>query len=158
PDGATVFEVALGGGKLEEFDVATGDRSGSIRAESVGVSAFVGAPSATLDGRYIDILTTSGVARFEADTLRLVRAVDVGDAGRGNVAQIPGTDDVLAPGAVGRIYRLGMTTGEIVGIARSLDTSSINGVAVSADGTMIAARHPFTSQVALFDALTLRPI
>jgi hypothetical protein len=51
-----------------------------------------------------------------------------------------------------------MMTGETVGIAQSRDSSTIVGLGVSADGSLIAARHPFTSQVALFDAATLRPI
>src|SRR5262249_12216677 len=92
PDGATVYEVPLGRATLESFDVATGDRSASIRAANFGPAAFNGSPDVTLDGQYIDIITSGGVARLEADTLRLVRSIDLGDVEQGDVAAIPGTD------------------------------------------------------------------
>jgi hypothetical protein len=45
-----------------------------------------------------------------------------------------------------------------VSVGRSRDITSLYGTAVSPDGSVIAAAHPFTSSVALFDAESLRPI
>ena len=77
---------------------------------------------------------------------------------QGAVDHVPGTTDVIAGGVGGQITRLDMSTGELVGEGRSRDSSSLTNIAVSPDGKMVAAYHPFSHQVALFDTATLRPI
>jgi hypothetical protein len=54
--------------------------------------------------------------------------------------------------------RLNMATGEIVAIGQSRESSSFSGIDASGDGSLLAARHPHTSQIELFDATTLRPV
>jgi hypothetical protein len=51
-----------------------------------------------------------------------------------------------------------MQTGELLVQGRSRDSSSLTNVAVSPDGSLVAGYHPFSAQLALFDAATLRAI
>ena len=121
----------------------------------LGVS---GEPVFSPDGVYVDVATNLGVARFGATDLRPVMFAPANRVVQGAVGHVPGTTDVIAGGVGGQITRLDMSTGEVVGEGRSRDSSSLTNVAVSPDGTMIAAFHPFAQRIALFDAATLRPI
>jgi hypothetical protein len=51
-----------------------------------------------------------------------------------------------------------MATGNLVADGGSRDSSTLTNVAVSPDGSRFAAYHPFSAQLALFDASTMRPI
>ena len=110
------------------------------------------------DGCYVDVATNLGVARFAAIDLRPVIFAAANRVVQGAVDHVPGTTHVVAGGVGGRITRVDMSTGELVGEGRSRDSSSLTNVAVSPDGSMIAAFHPFAHRIALFDAATLRPI
>jgi WD40 repeat protein len=74
------------------------------------------------------------------------------------VDDVPGTSLVIGAGVGGRVWRWDMATGDLVADGGSRDSSTLTNVAVSPDGSRFAAYHPFSSQLALFDASTMRPI
>jgi hypothetical protein len=118
------------------------------------------------DGRFVDTVLGSGVARFDAATLELINHVDAGapprteqdpwSAGIRDLAYVPGTNDVIAIGRLGRNYRLDMTNGEADAVGTSGDDDTLWQVSVSPDGSVVAATS--ASGLSLFDADTLEPI
>ena len=119
------------------------------------------------DGRFVDAVHGSGVARFDAATLELITDVDVDAPARteensrsdmggiSDLVHVPGSDDVVAVGRLGTIYRLDMTSGDVTpGKAR--DDYILEHVSVSGDGSVVAATS--ASGLSLFDAETLEPI
>ncbi|HTH07132.1 MAG TPA: PQQ-binding-like beta-propeller repeat protein, partial [Ilumatobacteraceae bacterium] len=155
-DGTIVYVVWRDGAALTAYDIATGEAV-SMGVEPTRSDNFSDAPSRSWDGKYLYLGTANEILRLDAHTLEILSRVGHDDVLQGNLVSIPGTDDVVGVGRQGRIVRVNMATGEIL---RSLsrDSSSLGGVAVSADGSMIAALHPFDGGVALFDAATLEPI
>jgi hypothetical protein len=100
------------------------------------------------------------VARLDASALELITSVEVIPLARSQLSDlthVPGSNDLLAVGRLGRIYRLDMSTGE-VRRGQSRDATNLERVGISADESVVAATHPATSAVALFDADTLEPI
>jgi DNA-binding beta-propeller fold protein YncE len=159
-DGRIVATVDYTYGRLRATDVRTGETLAEVSVSDAapdldpGVS---GRPIFSEDGQYLDVPTNVGVARFGASDLRLVRFAGA-DQNIQGVRDVPGTSHVIGVGVGGRIWRWDMNTGELVALGRSRDSSSLTNVGVSPDGSKVAAYHPFSAQVALFDAATLRPI
>ncbi len=118
---------------------------------------FTGPPLFNADGTKVAITTNVGVVRFDVATGTMTHG-DAGGFVQGWVSQISGTDDLVVAGLGGRLWRLDMTTGQVVMGGRSIDGTSLVRGAVSADGSLIAAAHPFTSSIALMDGETLVPI
>jgi hypothetical protein len=88
-------------------------------------------------------------------------AVSTGEASnlvQGDLNEVPGTDHVIGTGTAGFVWRWDMSSGRLVATGRSRDTTSLYGAGVSPDGSLVAALHPFTASVALFDGATLRPV
>ena len=160
PDGRIVATVDSTYGRLRVTDVRTGEHVSEVAVADVapkldpGVS---GRPAFTSDGRYLDVPTNLGVARFGASDLRPVRFA-AADQNVQGVRDVPGTSHVIGSGVGGRVWRWDMNTGELLARGRSRDSSSLVNLAVSPDGSMVAAYHPFSAQLVLFDAPTLRPI
>jgi hypothetical protein len=118
---------------------------------------FTGPPLFNVDGAKVAIATNVGVVRFDVAS----GSMAIGDADafvQGWVSQISGTDDLVVAGLGGRVWRLDMTTGEVVASGRSVGGTSLVRGAASADGSLIAAAHPFASSIALMDGDTLVPI
>ena len=70
----------------------------------------------------------------------------------------PRADDVIAVGNGGEIVRIDMAESKVVAAGRSADPSALAWAGVSPDGSLVAAYHGFSYQLALFDARTLQPI
>ena len=159
-DGRVVATVDSSYGRLRTTDVRTGAIVAEVSIADVapgldpGVS---GRPIFSDDGRYLDVPTNLGVARFRAADLRPVRFAHA-DQNIQGVGAVPGTSHVIGAGVGGQLWRWDMNTGELVARGRSRDSSSLTNLDVSPDGSMVAAYHPFSAQLALFDAATLRPI
>ena len=159
-DGRLVVTVDSSYGRLRTTDVRTGAIVAEVSIADVapgldpGVS---GRPIFSDDGRYLDVPTNLGVARFSAADLRPVRFAHA-DQNIQGVGAVPGTSHVIGAGVGGQLWRWDMNTGELVARGRSRDSSSLTNLDVSPDGSMVAAYHPFSAQLALFDAATLRPI
>jgi hypothetical protein len=121
----------------------------------LGVS---GQPVFSPDGRFLDVATNLGVARFGGADLRPVEFAASGSAVQGRIDHVPGTSHVVAGGVGGQLVRLDMSSGEHIAAGRSRDSSSLLNIAISPDGSTIAGYHPFSHRIALFDAATMRPI
>ncbi len=160
PDGRTVIAVDHRYRSLRAWDLRTGERLADVAVASAtpgldpGVS---GHPVFSPDGRYVDVPTNLGVARFDGTDLSPVGFVAAPQNVQG-VHAVPGTGDVIGAGVGGRLWRWDVATGELLVEGRSRDSSSLTTVTVSPDGSMVAAYHPFSAQIALFDAASLRPI
>jgi WD40 repeat protein len=167
PDGSRVFLELDFGTELRSVDVPSGDIVAQVFAADLGHEdeAFWGAKLSP-DGHFLDTVLGSGVARFDAATLELIDHVDVGapprteqnpeSFGISDVAHVPGSNDVLAVGRLGRIYRLDVTNGEVVNIGTAGDDDTLWQASVSSDGSVVAATS--ASGLSLFDAATLEPI
>ena len=161
PDGRLVAAVDDTFRRVRTWDVSTGERVAETTIAEVapGIDAGVsGRPVFSADGRYLDVATNLGIARFHAADLRPVTFAAAAHVVQGQVHEVPGTTDVVGGGVGGQISRWDLSTGELVVQGRSRDSSSLTNVAVSPDGSMVAAYHPFSSRLALFDGATLRPI
>ena len=160
PDGKVVATVDHSYGRLRSTDVRTGETLAEVSVADAapdlkpGVS---GRPVFSDDGRHLDVPTNLGVARFRAADLRPV-VFAAADQNIQGVRDVPGSSDLIGAGVGGQVWRWDMNTGELVVRGRSRDSSSLTNLSVSRDGSMVAAYHPFSAQLALFDAATLRPI
>lgn len=129
-----------------------------VRDRDLGPIGFTDEMTPTADGRFLDLGVFEHIARLDADTLDVVRNVEVGGAAQqGNLAPMPGTNSVVGAAIQGRLLHIDMATGDVTA-GQSRDITSLYGVAVAPDGSMIAAGQPFTSSIALFDAASLQPI
>ena len=155
-DGAMVYVVWNEGESLTAWNIASG-ASVSMDVDLTRYDTFTEYPCPSWDGKYLYLPTPNEILRLDARTLEVVSRVAHDDVLQGNLVSVPGTDQVVSVGRQGRIVRADMATGEIV---RSLsrDSSSLGGLAVSVDGSTVAALHPFDGTVALFDLATLEPI
>jgi DNA-binding beta-propeller fold protein YncE len=144
---------------LSSIDVESGEVVATIRNGDLGPVDITDWLTPSADGRFLYLSAFEHIARLDADTLEPVRTIDIGrTAGQqGNLAPMPGTDTMVGAAIQGRLLRIDMVTGDLT-VGQSRDITSLSGVAVSPDGTMIAAGQPFTSSIALFDAETLQPI
>jgi hypothetical protein len=149
PDGRLVTTVDVVEGeatRLSVWDVATGDQVAEAAAADLGL--YNNAPSAnfTPDGDHVDIAMTDGVARLRVDDLRPVAEAATPSEPQGYPDTVPGTDHIVWGGTGGRIWRIDMSTGQVVATGQSRDTSTITSLDVSPDGTMVAAylrqQHP----------------
>jgi WD40 repeat protein len=161
-DGGSGFVVATDDlqTELRVWDTTTGRIMAEASAPDLpGVSAegFSGWPRFTDDGSFIDIPVAYGVGRFRAEDLDPVAYVPLSFVAK-DVESVPGSDDLLAVGSSGRLARVNIATGAVEAEGRSADPSDLGFVELSPDGTIIAAYHPFSYQLALFDAATLRPL
>ncbi len=118
---------------------------------------FTGPPLFNTDSSKVSIATNVGVVRFDIASGTMTHG-DVGGFVQGWVSQIAGTDDLVVAGLGGRLWRLDMTTGQVVTSGRSVGGTSLVRGTVSADGSLVAAAHPFASSIALMDGETLVPI
>ena len=118
---------------------------------------FTGPPLFNADGTKVVIATNVGVVRFDIASETMTRG-DVGEFLQGWASQISGTDDLIVAGLGGRLWRLDMTNGQVVTSGRSVGGTSLVRGAVGADGSLIAAAHPFASSIALMDGETLVPM
>ena len=142
------------GEQIAELDAA--DSPSESRASAV-TPTFTAGPTFSADGRHIYAFVPPLVLRLDAADLHVVNQATSPVIIWG-LAEVPGTNDVIGAGVGGRIFRWNMTSGEIVAHGQSSDASRLGFVAVSPDGSLVAAYHQFSSRLALFDAATLRPI
>ena len=142
-------------GQLGQFDAL--DAPGDPTAHAVYPLISAG-HTFSADGRYLYAYSTPTVLRLDPADLHVTAQANSPTLIWGNIAAVPGTDDVIGAGVAGRIFRWNMATGEIVASGRSTDASLLGFVTVSPDGSLVAAFHQFSSRMALFDAATLRPI
>jgi WD40 repeat protein len=152
---------------LKVWDIQTGQQLGQFDADEAPGDATAHAVmplisaghSFSADGQYIYAYVTPTMLRLATTDLHIVDHVDLPVVRIwGNVADVPGTHDVIGAGFGGRIFRWNVATGKIVASGRSGDASLLGNVTVSPDGSIVAAYHQFSSRMALFDAETLRPI
>ena len=116
-----------------------------------------GDPHFSADGRYVDITAGNVVVRLRLPDLALERTAQVAAVLQGNLIELPSGELITAAASTGQ-HRVDLDTGAVTGEGQSRESSSLVGLALSADGTLIAAHHTFSSRVTLFDAATLRPI
>jgi hypothetical protein len=112
---------------------------------------------ATADGRSVLLNFFERLVRLDLQTLAVVDSVPAPFGVQGVAVDVPGTDRVVAGGVGGRVVEVEMVTGA-TRVGQSSEITSLAGVAVSPDGSLIASAHLFASSVALFDAATLEPI
>ena len=156
--GAQLFTFTGEWSVLSLLDLRTGAIVASIEPGDLGLDAFLDWYRVTADGQFVDFITPSGIARLDADSLQLVRHIEEPAAFlQGALSGGADGETVMAAGIVGRLYQFDMATGEM-SVGRSRNITSLYGTATSPDGNMIAAAHPFTSSIALFDGQSLRPI
>jgi WD40 repeat protein len=146
--------------RLRTWDVRSGTVVGDVDLDDVapGLDAGVsGRPAFSADGRYLHVGTNVGLARFSAPDLRPLRFAR-SDHNVRAVVDVPGTPHVIGAGVGGQLWRWDMASGELLARGRSRDTSSLLNLSISPSGSMLAGYHAFSAQLALFDAVTLRPI
>ena len=159
-DGSRVIVTDRALQRLRMWEIDTGEPAGEVAIADIDPTApgFNERPQFSPDGTYVDVVTFASVARLSATDLRPVRLAAAPFALQGDVGHVPGTDDVIASAVAGQIARLDMAAGELVATGQSPEPSSLYNVAVSPDGSLVVASHPFSSLLAVFDAATLRPI
>ena len=160
-DGRHAIMLDETGRNLQLWDVERDELIAETSITDAGGTSddwFNGRPRFSSDRDFVDVATKTGVARFRADDLRPVSSGRAADFVLGDVDDVPGTHDVIAAGGGGQLTRWNMATGEIVETGRSRETSDFGHALVSPDGALVVARHFSTGRVALFDAVTLRPI
>jgi WD40 repeat protein len=163
-DGDLVITVTLTDGSprrprlLKLWEVATGELVAETDAEALNVSANAASANFAPDGDHVDVAAPSGVVRLRLDDLAPVVEATGADEPQGIPDDVPGTDDLVWGGIGGQLRRLDMAAGEVVASGQGLDTSTITGVDVSPDGTMVAAYHFANATLALYDTETLEPI
>lgn len=163
PDGGTVYtterdRTILVAREVETDRVLASVHAGTLPGDRVD---FDGEALVSTSGQYLDIASSGAHFRFDATTLEPLGSVELFGAGSvamGNVAAIPGTDEIVLAGTLGTVTRLDMGAFARVADGRSREASSLAGIAVSPDGSMIAARHALSAEVTLFDGATMRPI
>jgi WD40 repeat protein/energy-coupling factor transporter ATP-binding protein EcfA2 len=112
----------------------------------------------TSDGSHVDVTWNDGrVRRLDADTLDVEADADPPFVVAGRVGSDPGTDIVYVAGWPGGIGRVDFSDGDDTW-GRSTDPTVLASAALSPDGSVVAALHPFSASIALFDAETLRPL
>ena len=159
-DGSRVIVTDRAWQRLRMWEIDTGEPAGEVAIADIDPTApgFNERPQFSPDGTYVDVVTFASVARLSATDLRPVRLAATPFALQGDVGHVPGTDDVIAFAVAGQIARLDMAAGELVATGPWPEPSSLYNVAVSPDGSLVVASHPFSSRLAVFDAATLRPI
>jgi hypothetical protein len=158
-DGARVA-LPIDNELIEIWDVGTGVKVAEFAVDDLlpgGGGYISGEPTFSADNRSLTFTSNVAVVRVDLATGRATLADPAGGL-QGRVAQVPGSEDIVAAGMGGRIWRWEPGEGEAVASGRSRDGSSLGSVAVSGDGQLVAAAHPFTSGIALFDGETLEPI
>ena len=160
-DGSRVAVLDQDNRRLRTFDVTSGTLVAETRISDVDDrqgSFFYGRPQFSPGDAYIDVTTVARVARLSATDLQLIRRVDSPFHLLGDLAHVPGTDDVVAAGVAGQIARWNLSTGELVAGGQSQNSSDLTDVAVSPDGSLVAAAHASSRRMAVFHAATLLPI
>ena len=153
-DGQVVATVDHSYGRLRSTDVRTGKPGRVSIADASRPQARRLGPAGLQRRRtLLDVPTNLGVARFRAAGLRPVGSPPLTRTSRACVP-CPGTTDLIGAGVGGQVWRWDMNTGELVARGQSRDSSSLTNLSVSPDGSMVAAYHPFSAQLALFDAAT----
>ena len=157
PDGGHVAFVVED--KLVEIWDVSSDRvvaTFDIEDAYPGLRAFfTGPPQFGTDGTTVAIASSNGPVRF--DIANGKASVGGGTTFLQGWISQPPDGDIIAGGLGGRLWRWDMDTGELIASGRSIDPTSLGGAFSSADGTLVAAPHPFTALVALFDG-TLTPV
>jgi DNA-binding SARP family transcriptional activator/WD40 repeat protein len=131
-----------------DFSTISGGRGGD----------FGGPPRFTADGQFIDVASSIGPLRLNARDLSLVATGTAKGIGESNLVEVPGTEEVVGEDGPGRLTRWDMSTGKVLATGLSPDISSIGSLAISPDGTLVAAYQQYTSRLVLFDVATMRPI
>ena len=157
PDGLTVAALDPDQTRLILVDVASGRRRATATVPD-GADWFSSPPRFSADGDHVHVALRRGIARYSTDGLHRERVVKAGFDLRTSVAEVPGTDDVIAGGGNGLLGRWNMETGKLVETGGSSDPSGLFDLAVSSDGRSVVAYHFFTYELALFDATTLRSV
>lgn len=168
PDGSKAALVVDGQHRIDVWDLVTDQHVVALEVEELTGeqgSFFTGPATFSADGSRIVVPTASRSALVEYDlaTGSSTRALPSREGVQGVVGHLPTGDGaegrfVAGTGGGGGIWRWDMTTGEIVAAGRSADSTSLGGVVVSPDGSMLVGLHPFRPSIALFDATTLLPI
>jgi len=160
PDGGRLVTLTSDLERVVVIDVDAGREVASIELTDAVPGRFTtfGGPILSLDGRVVDVATSNGVARLSADDLSVIRSVRSPFPIQGFPVAIPGTDDLVVVGASGELARWNMDRGEIVATGRTGDPSPGGALAVSPDGTVLAAYGYQSYRLGLFDLATLAPI
>jgi hypothetical protein len=163
PDGHRLFLIdldATGGDEgIRVVDLSSGELIAELHESQMGlIGAEPRGVYPTSDGSYVDITWSDGhLRRLDAKTLDVVADVQPPFSIQGRIARDPGTDEVYMAGWPGGIGRADLSGGDEMW-GRSADPTILANVALSPDGAVVAALHPFSAAIALFDAETLHPL
>jgi WD40 repeat protein len=155
PDGSVVaFEQNP---MITLWDVNENRQVASVDLRSLGLDGgTITQLMFTDDGRYLDIPTSDGPARFSVPDLRLVTYVPAARS-QTKAVRLPG-GDISAMNGPGRVSRFDMGQGVIVATGRGADMTSMGALSLSPDGSLVAAGRFASHAVSLFDAETAQPI
>ena len=157
PDGSIVV-ADRDGTTIELWDVDADRQIASARLVDLGIDAGISTTIAfSSDGQYVDLVTDVGAVRLRVPSLEAVSVIDSRRA-QCTVTHLFPSDLLVSMDGPGRVSLFDMAAGRLARTGVSRDSTSICGVGASADGSLIAAHHTFTNQVALFDAASMRPL
>jgi hypothetical protein len=143
---------------VELWDVDADRQLAAVKLADVGLDGLVSTTIAfSSDGKFVDAVTDLGAVRLRVPSLELVSVVEMRRA-QCTVAHVPGSDILVSMDGPGRVSSLDMAGGTVARTGVSRDSTSICGVGVSTDGSLVAAHHTFTQHVTLFDTASMRPI
>jgi WD40 repeat protein len=163
PDGTTIATVADDTHRIDLWDITSDELIRQFRVEdALPLGTFVNSePVFDDDGSRIAVATSQfgTIAVVDVASGRWTVSEPAGGAVvQGTVSWVPGSDQVVASGTGGTLWRWDMSSGNLLASGQSDDPGNLGGAVVSPDATTVAASHPFSPSVALFDLETLRPI
>jgi hypothetical protein len=130
----------------------------SARLEELGLDG-PSAPTIVDDDGSVLLVSQARIVRAQLPDLAVTASAAIApELGfTGWIDDVPGTDQVIIGAAQDEagLARIDLTTGEVVATGTSVEGDSLVDVAVSADGSVVAARHPDSGNFEVFDARTL---
>jgi WD40 repeat protein len=151
--------VAVGDARIEVWDVHAQQRIADLSLDAAELDVPIrisGPPEFGPDGQHVAIALFIAVLDFDVATGTATTLLSPAIV-QGPLRYV-GAEGVVGSGVRGQIRRWDLSSGTIVAEGHSADPTSLSGVAISADGSLVASAHPFTSAFVLFDGDTLAQI
>jgi WD40 repeat protein len=157
PDG-TLAVIDRDSSVVDLWNVDTNELVASTTLADVGIDGhFDSFLQFSPDGSSVDFIASGYAVRLSVPALELVSKVESGRA-QCSEAHMPQSGYLVSMDGAGRVTQFDLTAGKVAATGVSRDSSSICGVGVSQDGSMLAAHQSFTQHLSLFDGATMKPV